>query len=92
MLTLFEAKTIVNTGDLKTMKKLTKKYVRENCTISKVYTTNGSTLEGCRFQMSEELQNRDDDKLFNNMLKWGWIRDIGRFVITWEGMRNLEMV
>ncbi len=73
------------------MKKLTKKYVIENTSISKVYATNLSTLEGCRFWMSEDLENRDDNKLFVNMLKWGWIVDRGRYLITWEGLRNLKM-
>ncbi len=72
------------------MKKLTKKYVIENTSISKVYASNLNTLEGCRFRMSENLENRDD-KLFVNMLKWGWIIDRGRYLITWEGLRNLRM-
>ena len=74
------------------MKKLTKKYIRENTSISRVYSTNGSTLEGCRFSTSAELQNRGDDKLFSNMEKWGWIQKRGRYVITWEGITNLKMI
>jgi hypothetical protein len=72
--------------------KLTKKYISKNTSISAVYATHGRTLEGCRFKMSEELQNREDDKVYSNMLKWGWIQDRGRLVITWEGMRNIPMV
>lgn len=74
------------------MKKLTKKYVIENTTISKVFSTHGSTLDGCRFEVSAELQNRSDDRLFVNMVKWGWIVDRGMYTITWEGLRNLRMV
>jgi hypothetical protein len=74
------------------MKRLTKKYIIENTSISRTYTTNGSTLEGCRFKTSSDLQNRQDDKLYDNLLKWGWIVDKGRLCITWEGMQNLRMV
>lgn len=73
------------------MKRLTKKYVIQNTSISKVYSTNGNTLEGCRFETSHELQNRQDDRLYYNMLKWKWIVDKGRYCITWEGIRNLKM-
>jgi len=73
------------------MKKLTKKYVVQNTSISK-NSTNGSTLEGCRFETSYELQNRQDDRLYYNLLKWGWIVDKGRYCITWEGIQNLKMV
>jgi len=73
------------------MKKLTKKYVIENTSISKVYASKFSTLEGSRFWMSKDLENRDDDKLFVNMLRWGWIIDRGRYLLTWEGLRNLKM-
>jgi hypothetical protein len=72
--------------------RLTKNYVIANTSISKVYATNGSTLEGCRFKMSFDLLNRTDDRLYANMLKWGWIQDRGRYVITWEGLRNLRMI
>jgi len=72
--------------------KLTKKYVIANTSISRIYSTNGSTLEGCRFEMSFDLSNRTDDKLYTNMLKWGWIQDRGRYVITWEGIKNLKML
>jgi hypothetical protein len=72
------------------MKKLTKKYVIENTSISKIYATKFSTLEGCRFWMSVDLIMRDDE-LFKNMLKWGWIIDRGRYLITWEGLKNLRM-
>jgi hypothetical protein len=74
------------------MKKLTKKYVIENTSISRVYTTSSSTLEGCRFKISYELQNRGDDRLYVNLLKWGWVVDKGRLCITWEGIQNLRMV
>lgn len=73
--------------------KLTKKFVRENTTISKVTTTNGSTLRGCQFRVGftidcEELETR----FYANLEKWGWIEDRGAFVITWEGMRNIPMI
>lgn len=74
------------------MKRLTKKYVVENTSISRVYSTNGSTLEGCRFEMSAELANRGDDRLFSNMEKWGWVVNKGRLCITWEGIRNLKTI
>ena len=74
------------------MKKLTKKYVIENTSISRVYSTNGSTLEGCYFKTSSELQNRQDDRLYYNLLKWKWIVDKGRYCITWEGIKNLRMI
>lgn len=73
------------------MKRLTKKYVIQNTSISK-NSTSGSTLEGCRFEMSGELQNRQDDRLYDNMEKWGWIIDKGRYCITWEGIKNLKTV
>lgn len=74
------------------MKRLTKKYVVENTSISRVYSANGSTLEGCRFQTSAELANRRDDRLFLNLEKWGWVVNKGRLCITWEGLRNLKMI
>lgn len=80
------------------MEKLTKKYVIQNTSISKVYATNGSTLEGCRFEMSQNLAyntyvNEElENKLFANMLKWGWIKNTGCYTITWEGLRNLRMI
>jgi hypothetical protein len=72
--------------------KLTKKFVIENTSISRVYATNGSTLEGCRFETSHLLQNMQSDRLYKNMLKWGWVQDRGRLVITWEGIQNLRMI
>ena len=72
--------------------KLTKKFVIKNTSISRVYATNGSTLEGCRFETSAKLQNREDDRLYKNMIKWGWVQNRGRLVITWEGIQNLRMV
>lgn len=74
------------------MRRVTKKYVQENTTISKVYSTNGSTLEGCKFEISFELANRGDDRLYSNMEKWGWIINKGRYCITWEGLKSLRMV
>ncbi len=74
------------------MKRLTKKYVINNTSISRVHSTNGSTLEGCRFKMSEDLLNRTDDRIFANMEKWGWIVDRGRLCITWAGIKNLKMI
>ena len=74
------------------MKRLTKKYVIENTSISRVYSANGSTLEGCRFQTSAELANRGDDRLFLNLEKWGWVVNKGRLRITWEGIKNLKTI
>lgn len=70
------------------MKKLTKKYVIENTSISGKATP-WATLESCGFQMSEELEHRDD-KFFDNMIKWGWIQDRGRMVLTQLGYETLK--
>ena len=72
--------------------RLTKNYVIANTSISNVYSTAGSTLRGCNFQMSFDLLCRTDDRLYTNMLKWGWKEDKGMYVITCEGLRNLRRV
>ena len=73
------------------MKKLTKKYVIENTSIRKALASNGSTLRGCGFETTT-FDLMLNDRLYDNMIRWGWIEDKGHYVITWEGLCNLKMV
>lgn len=72
--------------------RITKKYVKNNTSISKIHSVNNATLEGCRFNISSDLQNIPNDNLFKNLIKWGWVVDKGRLCITYKGLENLRMV
>jgi DNA invertase Pin-like site-specific DNA recombinase len=50
------------------------------------------------FSLMQGLQNdylnkgSVETRLYENMIKWGWVQNRGRLVITWEGIQNLRMV